>query len=96
MRVKDNPERLSAIFKGPLCCRNQSAGSLKMCLMANCFCFWLEQLGVAAHAGSTVDLADLSLGALGQFLCICPEDKVSRYQYCQVMQDFGSLWSSVL
>ena len=62
-----------------------------MCLMANCFCFWLEQLVVAARADSTVDLADLRLSAVGQFLCIWSEDVVSRYRYCQVMQDFGSL-----
>lgn len=64
MRAKDNPERLSAVFKGSLCCTHQSTGSLKLCLMANHFCFWLEQLVVAAHAGSTVDLADLRLAAV--------------------------------
>lgn len=47
--------------------------------MANHFCLWLDQLVVAAHAGRTVDLADLRLAAVGQFLCICPE--VSRYWY---------------
>lgn len=70
MRAKDNPERLSAVFKGLLCCTHQSAGSLKMCLIANRFCFWLEQLVVAAQAGSPVDSADPRLAAVGQFLCI--------------------------
>lgn len=91
MKAKDNPEGLSAVLRGLLCCMYQSAGSLKMCLMASCFCCWLEQLVVAADAGSTVDSLDLRLAIVGQFLFICPGDVVSRYRYCQVMQDFGTL-----
>lgn len=46
---------------------------------------------MAAHAGSTVDLADLRLAAVRQFLCICPEAVVSRYRY----PDDAGFWESV-
>jgi len=73
VRAKDGQRGVQR-FSGPQCCAHQSASSLKRCLVANHFCFWLEQPVAAAHAGRPVGLADLRLAAVGQFLCICPED----------------------